>query len=213
MRPHRVFGQGPKRDLQYISEVRGVIGDHISLVVDIPGTRGLWDAPTAIKRFNEWEPFNLRWVEQPLSPADLAAHARLRAAVTTPIGTGEDEWSPETYRRLIESNGVDVVQLDPGRCLGLTGCREVVKMVQAAGLQYRVHSWSSALNPSACLSFLAMSEHGNTLDFKLHESPMQHELVDDLWVQQDHLLILRNRPALGVTVRQQAVDKYSFACS
>jgi L-alanine-DL-glutamate epimerase-like enolase superfamily enzyme len=209
MRPEAMFGQDRKRDLTYVTEVRAVIGDDISLVVDVPGARGLWDVPTAIRRFREFEPFNLRWIEQPLVPADLHGHARLRAAVATPIGTGEDEWSPETYQRLIESNGVDVVQLDPGRCLGLTGCREVVKMVESAGLKYSAHSWSSALNTAASLHFLAISSQGDTLDFKPHESPLQHELVEDPWVPDDGLLTLRDVPGLGVTVRQSVVDRYA----
>jgi L-alanine-DL-glutamate epimerase-like enolase superfamily enzyme len=210
MRPDAVFGQNRARDLIYVTEVRRVIGDDISLVVDVPGARGLWDVPTAVQRFREWEPFSLRWIEQPLQPADLQGHARLRAAVSTPVGTGEDEWSPETYGRLIESDGVDVIQLDPGRCLGLTGCREVVKMIETAGLRYSAHSWSSALNTAASLHFLAISSHSDTLDFKPHESPMQHELVDDPWVQEDGLLVLRKTAGLGVNVRQKVVDRYLF---
>jgi L-alanine-DL-glutamate epimerase-like enolase superfamily enzyme len=210
MRPDSVFGQDRNRDLRYLTEIRGVIGNDISLVVDIPGARGIWDVPTAIQRFHEWEPFDLRWIEQPLRPGDLRGHTRLRAAVSTPVGTGEDEWSPETYQHLIESNGVDVIQLDPGRCLGLTGCREVVKMIEAAGLKYSAHSWSSALNTAASLHFLTISHQGDTLDFKPHESPMQHELIDDPWVPKDGLLTIRNEPGLGVSVRQDVVEKYSF---
>jgi L-alanine-DL-glutamate epimerase-like enolase superfamily enzyme len=211
MRPDAVFGQDRRRDLKYVSEVRRTIGADISLVVDVPGASGIWDVSTAIRRFREWEPLDLRWIEQPLPPADLAAHARLRAAIVTPIGTGEDEWSPETYRRLIESNGVDVVQLDPGRCLGITGCRDVVKMIEAAGLKYSAHSWSSALNTAASLHVLAISAQGDTLDFKPHESPMQHDLVEDPWIQKGGLLTLRQEPGLGVHVRPQAVTKYLIA--
>lgn len=210
MRPDAVFGQNRVRDLTYVREVRAVIGDDIGLVVDVPGARGLWDVPTAIRRFRDWEEFGLRWVEQPLRPADLEGHARLRAAVSTPIGTGEDEWSPETYQRVIASNGVDVVQIDPGRCLGLTGCREVVKLVEAAGLRCSAHSWSSALNTAASLHFLATSRAGDTLDFKPHESPLQHDLVEDPWVPVDGMLALRPEPGLGVTVRHDAVQKFSF---
>lgn len=210
MRPDSFFGQDRRKDLLYVKEVRGVIGDDISLVVDTPGAKGVWDVPTAIQRFRDWEEFNLRWIEQPLRPADLAAHTRLRAAVSTPIGTGEDEWSPETYQRVIESNGVDVLQLDPGRCLGLTGCRETIKMIEAAGLKYSAHSWSGALNTAASLHFLAISKAGDTLDFKPHESPMQHDLVDDPWIQKDGLLALRDEPGLGVSVREDAVKRYTF---
>jgi L-alanine-DL-glutamate epimerase-like enolase superfamily enzyme len=210
MRPDSVFGQDRKQDLLYVREVRKVIGDDVSLVVDTPGARGMWDVATAIQRFRDWEPFNLRWIEQPLRPDDLKGHARLRAAVTTPIGTGEDEWSPETYQRVIDADAADVLQLDPGRCLGLTGCREVVKLVEAAKLKYSAHSWSGALNTAASLHFLAISDQADTLDFKPHESPMQHDLVEDPWVPEDGMLTIRDAPGLGVTVRQEAVDRYVF---
>jgi L-alanine-DL-glutamate epimerase-like enolase superfamily enzyme len=208
MRDDCVFGQDAERDLRYLTEVRNVIGDELSLVVDIPGPFRVWDVPTAIRRLREWERFDLRWVEQPLHPADLAGHRRLRAAVAVPIGTGEEEWSPETYAHVIGSDGVDVLQLDPGRCLGLTGCREVVKMVEAANLSYSAHSWSGALNTAASLHMLAVSPRADTLDFKPHESPMQHDLVEDPWVQEDGMLRLRDAPGLGVRVDEDAVGRY-----
>jgi L-alanine-DL-glutamate epimerase-like enolase superfamily enzyme len=208
MRSDSVFGQDRVRDLQYVREIRQVIGDGIDLVVDTPGATGLWDVPTAIQRFRELEPFHLRWIEQPLLPQDLAGHARLRAAVTTPIGTGEDEWGPESYKHVIDSNGVDVVQIDPGRCLGLTGAREVIKMVEARNLKFSAHSWSSALNTAASLHLLATSSAGDTLDFKPHQSPMQHELVTDPWAQEEGNLELREAPGLGVNVDVAAVTRY-----
>lgn len=207
MNPDAVFGDDRDRDLTYVREVRRVIGDELSLVVDTPGARGLWDVPTAIRRFREWEEFDLRWVEQPLPAANLEDYARLRAAVAVPVGTGEDEWSPETYQRVIDSDGVDVLQMDPGRCLGLTGSREVVKLVEAANLKYTAHSWSSALNTAASLHFLAISPNGDTLDFKPHESPFQHQLVDDPWIQENGVLRLRAQPGLGVSVREEAVEE------
>jgi L-alanine-DL-glutamate epimerase-like enolase superfamily enzyme len=205
-----LFGDDRERDLRYLREVRSVIGDELSLVVDTPGARALWDVDTAIERLNEWEQFQLRWVEQPLLPADLEGYARLRRSVTVPVGAGEDEWSPETYGRVIDAGSVDVLQLDPGRCLGLTGCREVIRMVEQAGMKYSAHSWSGALNTAASLHFLAISESGDTLDFKPHESPMQHDLVADPWVPVDGVLRLRSDPGLGVSVDEDVVRKYGF---
>jgi L-alanine-DL-glutamate epimerase-like enolase superfamily enzyme len=71
-----------------------------------------------------------------------------------------------------------------------------------------MHSWSSALNTAASVHLIAISEHGDTLDFKPHESPLQHELVDDPWVPQNGLLKVREAPGLGVRVREEIVDKY-----
>jgi L-alanine-DL-glutamate epimerase-like enolase superfamily enzyme len=211
LRPDALIGQDRRRDLTFLREIREVIGDELSLVVDLANVHGAWDTETAIERCREWEQFDLRWIEQPLLPSDLAGYARLRSSIATPIGTGEDEWSPETYARLIESQGVDVVQLDPGRCLGISGCRAVVKLVEQAGLRFSAHSWSSALNTAASLHLLALSERGDAIDFKPHRSPVQHELVADPWVQQAGQLALRDEPGLGVTVLEDVVGRLRFS--
>jgi len=210
MRPEAVFGLDRAADLALVERIRAIIGDDLELVVDTPGARDLWDVPTAIGRFRDLEPYRLKWIEQPLLPSDLAGHARLRAAVRTPIGTGEDEWDRESYARLIRSGGVDVVQIDPGRCQGITGCREVIRLIEAEHLHYSMHTWSSALNTAASAHLLAISDRGVAMDFKPHESPMQHELVADPWVQRDGMLAVRDAPGLGVEVLPETVRKYRF---
>jgi L-alanine-DL-glutamate epimerase-like enolase superfamily enzyme len=210
MRREAVFGDNRARDLELVKRLRAVVGDDRHLVVDTPGGWNLWDVPTAIRRFHEYEPYRLLWIEQPLLPRDYEGHARLRAAVATPIGTGEDEWNIESYHRLINSGGVDVVQFDPGRCHGITATRDAIKLIEAANLKFSLHTWSSALNTAASVHLLAISKHGIAMDLKPHESPMQHELVSDPWEQHDGYLAVRDKPGLGVEVREDIVRKYLF---
>jgi len=105
---------------------------------------------------------------------------------------------------------VDVVQMDPGRCLGITGCVKVVPLIEAQNIEFSAHTWSSALNTAASVHLLASSTHGAAMDFKPHTSPMQHELVSNPWVQEDGYLEVRESPGLGVTVDQSVVEKYAF---
>lgn len=209
-RPESVFGQDRQRDLELARRLRETIGDKIDLVLDVLGAQVKWDLATAIQRIHDLEPYRLLWIEEPLPPHDLDSHVRLRGRVSTRIGTGEQEWNIEGYRRLIRAGGVDVVQMDPGRCQGITGCRHVVKLIEAENLAFSAHTWSSALNTAASVHLLASSSHGLTMDFKPHESPMQHELVSDPWVQRDGFLEVRDKPGLGVTVNENAVRKYQF---
>ena len=211
MRPEAMFGQRADRDLAYIRAVREIIGDDTALVVDVPGAQRLWDLKTAIRRLREWEQFDLRWVEQPLHPAELDAHRILRESTSTPLGTGEDEWSPESYGHVIDAGAADILQLDPGRCLGLSGCRRIVRHIERAGLNFSMHSWSSALNTAASLHVLATSSHGDTLDFKPHPSPMQHELASEPWQPVNGHLVLRERPGLGVDIDENVLARYRLS--
>jgi L-alanine-DL-glutamate epimerase-like enolase superfamily enzyme len=81
-------------------------------------------------------------------------------------------------------------------------------MAEAVNVKCSAHTWSSALNTAASLHFLAISDCGDTLDLKPHESPMQHELVEDPWVPENGMLAIRDAPGLGVTVREEVVREY-----
>ena len=209
-RPDSVFGTHEKRDLELTRRIREIIGDECDLVLDVLGARVRWDLQTAIDRLEKLEPYRLLWIEEPLPPQDYPTHVLLRERIRTRIGTGEQEWNVEGYRRLIEAGGVDVVQMDPGRCQGITGSVKAIKLVEAANLKFTAHTWSSALNTAASLHLLASSPAGWCLDFKPHESPMQHELVSNPWVQENGFLTVRETPGLGVDVNEDVVKKYSF---
>lgn len=209
--PSAVFGLDRQRDLEFARRVREVIGPELELVFDVLGARVKWDLPTAIQRFHDLEPYRLKWIEEPLPPHDLVAHRQLKAAVSTAIGTGEQEWTTHGYKLLIESGGVDVVQMDSGRIHGITGCLKVIKLIESANLLFTAHTWSSALSTAASVHLLASSDRGLTMDFKPHESPMQHELVSDPWIQEGGYVYVRNQPGLGVTVREEIVKKYEFS--
>jgi len=208
--PDAVFGLNRTRDLDLVSRIREVIGDEIDLVIDVLGARTKWSVPHAIRMLREMEPYHLRWIEEPLPPHTHETYARLRSAAQTKIGTGEQEWNREGYRRLILSGGVDVVQMDAGRCLGITGCHDTIKLIEAHGLTFSMHSWSSALNTAASVHLLASSLQGECLDFKPHVSPMQHELVQDPWVQKNGYLAVPAKPGLGVDVNESVVRKYAL---
>lgn len=208
--PQSVFGLNQRRDLELVRRIREVIGPDIDLVLDILGCRVRWDVHTAIERIRELEEYRLLWVEEPLPPQDYKAHAFLRSQTRTRIGTGEQEWNRDGYRRMIEAGGVDVVQIDPGRVQGITGSLNIVKMVEAANLKFTAHTWSSALNTAASIALLASSRAGWCMDFKPHASPLQHELVSDPWVHAKGWVPVRSAPGLGVTVREEIVEKYRF---
>jgi L-alanine-DL-glutamate epimerase-like enolase superfamily enzyme len=208
--PQSAFGRNERRDLELAHCIRQVIGPDIDMVMDVCGARLDWDVHTAINRIRNLEPCRLLWIEEPLPPQDYQAHVFLRNHTSTRIGSGEQEWNLDGYRRLIEAGGVDVVQMDPGRCHGITGCLNAIKLVEAAKLKFSAHTWSSAINTAASVHLLATSNAGICMDFKPHESPMQHELVNEPWQQSEGLIAVPDKPGLGINVREEIVRKYEF---
>jgi len=200
-------GQEPGHDVEYVRAVRQAASPAARLMIDI-GNGVRWDATTAIATIRRFEAFAIDWVEEPLHPDDLDGLARLRAAVTTRIATGEREWTVAGYARLIRTGLVDVLGVDPARAEGITGFRKVAALAEAARIAVNAHAWSTAVTSAASLHLSVASPAARLFELKPLENPMQHELVDTPIWHQDGLVRPPEGPGLGVEPRAACIDRY-----
>jgi L-alanine-DL-glutamate epimerase-like enolase superfamily enzyme len=76
----------PREDFKRVKAVRKAIGDKIKLMVDV---NTVWDLKTAIVWGRRLEQFDIAWLEEPMHPFDVRAHAELAKALDVPIAVGE----------------------------------------------------------------------------------------------------------------------------
>ncbi len=128
----------------------------------------------------------------------------------TRICTGEKGWHAVHFRSLIESGGIDVVMLDPGKAEGITGSWAVIEMAAAAGLSWNAHSWSSAINTAAALHLATAASNTLLFELKPVPSPMQDELVINPIHQSGGWVSAPTGPGLGIDVDESVVRHYAF---
>ncbi|MEP7285650.1 MAG: mandelate racemase/muconate lactonizing enzyme family protein [Chloroflexota bacterium] len=201
------LGVNPKRDIEYVRLVREAIGDDVDFIVDL-GKQTRWDPAFGIRMVREFENYNIRWIEDPLPPSNVEGHRRLRAGIKTPIGMGERSWTVADYKRLIDAQVADIFLADPGRVEGITGVHQVIKLLEAAQLQFDAHSWSSAINTAASLHLTATTPNYIVMELKPIPSPMQHELARQPFEQKGGYIEVPNSPGLGVEIDESVVQKY-----
>jgi L-alanine-DL-glutamate epimerase-like enolase superfamily enzyme len=208
--PQTAFGLDPVRDEAVVRTVREAVGPDVGIAMDV-GTHVRWSATHAIEMTRRLAEYDLLWLEEPLAQDDVDGYRRLRAATTTPIATGEKEWTVAAFHALITAGVVDIVMPDPGRAEGLSGFKAVVDDAARAGLRFTPHSWSSAVNTAAALHAFVASPNGVVFELKPHPSPMQHELVAEPFEQRDGHVVVPDRPGLGVEIDPRAVKRYRWA--
>jgi L-alanine-DL-glutamate epimerase-like enolase superfamily enzyme len=208
--PEAGFGTDPARDLAVAYTVRDAVGPDTSLAFDV-SARAAWTSSHAVWMARQLEELALGWLEDPLHHEDHDGYRRLRAAVATPLATGERCWTLHDYQRLVRSGGVDIVLVDPGRVEGISGMKAIVDDAASQLVRFVPHSWSSALNTAAALNVFASSSNAHVFEIKPNRSPMQHELVTDPIDQHGGWIEIRNDPGLGVTVDESTVRRYSFS--
>jgi L-alanine-DL-glutamate epimerase-like enolase superfamily enzyme len=205
--PDREFGLDADWDVEIVRRVRDAVGPDIDIAVDVSGRAG-WSVEHAIEMAQRLAGAGLMWLEDALHHEDYDGLRRLREAAPMPIATGEREWTPSGYRRLIDSGGVDVVLVDPGRVEGITGMWEVVRYAAARGVGVVPHSWTSAVNTAASLHVLAAASNGVLLELKPDPSPLQAELVDNPIEQRGGVVHVPDRPGLGIEVNPDNLGRY-----
>jgi len=150
----------------------------------------------------------LWWFEEPLSPDDVAGHARLRGRCDTPIATGEIAAARGEFRQLIETGAADILQPDAGVLGGVTEYLRVAAAASTFGLPIAPH-WHANLHAhlAAATPNTLTVEH-----FHLEKDIYNFELLlepDSRMSVDQGRLVLPDRPGLGISVAEDVVERYA----
>jgi L-alanine-DL-glutamate epimerase-like enolase superfamily enzyme len=133
----KVGGPSVASDRARVAAIRKAVGDDILLMVD---ANQRWDAMQAAIAAQQLQEFQLGWLEEPMHPDDIPAHATLRQRTSLPIALGEHVYSTLAFRDFIASAAVDVIQVDVCRVGGITPWLEVAALANVNGLRVCPHA-------------------------------------------------------------------------
>jgi len=112
-------------------------GDKVDL---IHGGHGQCSAGGAIATCKPLEKYDLLWIEEPTSPtASMDEMAKVAAATTVPIATGENLQGLEDFTRLIDKRAASILNLPPPNVGGLTEARKIATLAEMRGMQIAPH--------------------------------------------------------------------------
>jgi L-rhamnonate dehydratase len=110
-----------------VAAARERIGNGRALMID---AWMKWDVPRTLAIAEQIQPYQVDWIEEPLSPDDLRGYAELRDRCPVAIAGGEHEFTALGFQELIEQRLHRIVQPDVCWCGGLT---ELIKIYRMAG--------------------------------------------------------------------------------
>jgi L-alanine-DL-glutamate epimerase-like enolase superfamily enzyme len=201
------FGKDPAVDIAHLEAAREVLGDGRDLMADAGHA---WDWKTALERARLFERFNLGWLEEPLSQDDRKGYQQLCGSSRVPIAAGEGDVTVWDFEDLIE-RGLHVVQPDVAICGGLTVCKKVSAMAEAAGRRCVPHCFSTGINLTASLHWMSSSRNGDLVEYCLRPSPLMRKLVKNLPPLENGRVAVPQGPGLGIELDEEIVANYRVA--
>jgi L-rhamnonate dehydratase len=207
------FGWGPidgaagmQRNLALVRTVREAVGDGVDVMAD--AYMG-WTLDYAKRMLPLLEPFNLRWLEEPVIPDDVHGYAELKSYGRIPIAGGEHEFTAYGFRDLLEARALDYIQFDTNRVGGITQARKIAAMAEAysvpviphAGQMHNYHVVMASLNSPMAEYFPVVDvEVGNELFWYIFNGEPK---AKDGFIDLDE-----NVPGLGLTINETALEKF-----
>ena len=132
------IGSDPARDPSRVQCARDAIGADRGLFVD---ANGAFSVKTALHFADVFAEHGVEWFEEPVSSDDLPGlHAVRRAAPAgMDITAGEYGYTADYFRRMLETQSVDVLQADASRCGGITGFLQAAALAEAFHIPLSAH--------------------------------------------------------------------------
>jgi L-alanine-DL-glutamate epimerase-like enolase superfamily enzyme len=126
-------------DVASVAAAREVAGPDVDLMLD---TNCPWTVEDAIRVGRRLEPYELRWLEEPVwPPEDYAGLARVRRALRIPIACGENDATVFAFREIIAAGAADIVQPSITKVGGVSEMKKIATLAASANVTFVPHSF------------------------------------------------------------------------
>jgi L-alanine-DL-glutamate epimerase-like enolase superfamily enzyme len=199
----KVGGLPLAEDVVRVRAVREAL-PQIDIMLD---ANSAYDVRTAIEAARAFEPLDIYWLEEPTAWFDpVYGLARVGAATTIPLASGERELHRFGCRDLVDHTPIRFLQFDCTRAGGISEWLRVAAYASAHGVLMAPHH-----DPQIHGHLLAAVANGHIQE--VFPNPVRDPLWSRLFSEQpqvlDGELVLGDRPGLGLTLDRDVLEHYS----
>jgi D-arabinonate dehydratase len=197
-----------QRDLDSIEATRNAIGPNVELAVDVNGAWTPWQATDAARSM---EPYNVRWLEEPIYPMDdYESLAWIRHRSDVSIAAGENEYTHFGFKQLIASGAADLLQPDVVKAGGLLICRKILALAEAWNLSLIPHSFYYGPAVAATAHFVLANPLSNEME--INTTPIETSFMQPTYRPVNGILSVPEAPGLGIELDETCLEQNQMAC-
>ena len=150
-------------DIAKVAAMRKHLGDEFPLMLDANMKYGADEAIRAARAFRDYDPL---WLEEPISPEDIAGHARVLRCGGLPIAAGENLRTLQDFKNYISAEAVSFPEPDVTNCGGVSVFMKIAALAEACNLPVTSHGAHDITVHllAACPNRSYLEAHGFGLD-------------------------------------------------
>jgi mannonate dehydratase len=194
--------------MKFLEAARKQLGDDVGMIHDV---HERVSPRQAVQLAKDVEPLKLFYLEDVLSPEDIAYFRQVRAQCTTPLAMGELFNNPNEWMPLISERLIDYIRVHVSQAGGITPCRKIAILSEMFGVKTAWHGpgdvspigHAAQLHLALASYNFGIQEHGGFTD-------TEREVFPGLPVLKDGYLWANDKPGWGMEVDEKLAAKYPF---
>jgi D-galactarolactone cycloisomerase len=207
------IGFGVAEDVALIRAVRETVGPKTGLMLD--ANHG-YDAIEAIELGRKAAACDIGWFEEPVVPEDLDSYVEVRRGQPIPVAGGETHFTRWSFREILASRAMDILQPDTCAAGGLSECKKIADMAACFGVRYIPHVWGTGVGLAAALQLLAVLPHSPPrhtpreplLEFDRSEHPFRQAVLTSPIEHEHGVVRIPDGPGLGIEIDRAALARF-----
>jgi mannonate dehydratase len=200
-----------RRAVKMFEICRKELGDEIELLHDVHERISPNQGVQLCKDLEKFKPF---FVEDPLSPEDIAYFRQIRQQCATPIAMGELFNSPHEWNPLIAERLIDYIRVHVSQCGGFTPARKIANMGEMFGVKTAWHGPGdvSPVGHMANVTLSVVAYNFGVLEYSEFNDRTK-EIFKGVPEEKDGFLWVSEKPGWGIEVDEKAAAKAPFTNS
>ena len=193
-----------KRSVDSVRKIRQAVGDRADILF---GTHGQMTTSSAIRLAKQLEPYDPLWFEEPCPPDQMSAFAKVTAATSIPVATGERLTTRFEFHEALKA-GVAILQPDVGRSGGIWETRKIAFLAELFNAQIAPHIYCGPVAHAAAAHVGFSSPNFLVLE------TIQTDFHDDILLKPLHwengYLVAPAEPGLGIELNDIVVEAHPY---
>lgn len=191
-----------------VASIREAFGYDMDIAVDF---HGRVHKPLAFTLMKELEPYRLLFVEEPVLCENEEIFPMLRQQFSTPIATGERNYTRWGFKQMLARGGVDYIQPDPCHCGGILETKKIAAMAEAYDVALAPHcplgpiALAVALQVDFCTYNAVIQEQSLGIHYNQGSDLLDYLKDPSVFIYHQGYVNLLTKPGLGIEIDEAKV--------
>ncbi|WP_347551376.1 galactonate dehydratase [Pseudalkalibacillus hwajinpoensis] len=196
-----------------VAAIREATGNDFGIGIDFHGRVHKAMAKVLVK---ELEPYRPMFIEEPVLTENMEAFNEIARHTTTPLATGERNYTRWGFKQMLIDGSVDIIQPDLSHTGGILEAKKIAAMAEAFDVAVAPHAplgpinLAASLQLDACTPNCIIQEQSLGIHYNKGSDLLDYLIDHSVFKYVNGSVEIPSGPGLGVEINEEHVKKVSL---